>query len=204
MFNEQLIKIYINRRFVSSDGNSLPEIIISLAITSALTAAFYPTINDMQLKAKQEEASITIDSLIKASQGFYSEFGILPRNSRDLSNYTSIKACCIDCKPDQNKDSCNKNKAFSLKKRPAESWNTPSGHYSIKMIKRPSELVITARPTKNFRGYGVSACFSGLNGISVIKKSNSKSFLKVPNCRNYQPKIDKSSRVQKGEKYLFK
>ena len=178
--------------------------ITSVAITSALTAAVYPTINDIQLKAKQGEALTTINSLIKASQGFYSEFGILPRNSRDLSNFTPIKACCIDCKPNQNKDSCNKNKAFSLKKRPAESWNTPSGHYSIKMIKRPSELVITARPTKNFRGYGVSACFSGLNGISVIKKSNSKSFLKVPNCRNYQPKIDKSSRVQKGEKYLFK
>ena len=197
-------KSYLNQRIESKDGFTIIESIAALFILSILISISIPNFMKVIYKAKQSEASLSFSNFIKASKVFYSEFGILPRNARDLGNYIPIKACCVKCSPGQNNKSCNKNDAFSLRKSSAESWNTPSGNYSIKMISRNNELYFIAKPTINFKGYGVTACYNGLSGISQIIKSKDHNNLTIPNCKNEISKIDKFSNPQKGEKFILK
>jgi len=199
-----LNKSYLNQRIESKDGFTVIESIAALFILSILISISIPNFMKVIYRAKQSEASLSFSNFIKASKIFYSEFGILPRNARDLGNYIPIKACCVKCSPSQNNKSCNKNDAFSIRKSTAESWNTPSGNYSIKMFNRNNELFFIAKPTKNFKGYGVTACYNGLSGISQIIESENHNNLTIPNCKSEISKIDKFSKPQKGEKFLLK
>ena len=121
-------KIHYKRslKFDESNGFTIVEFLIVVAIIGLLTTFMNPLSNFVTQKAREREGSLLIRSLLEASTLFFSEYGKNPSDYKDLSKYISVRACKT-----LNPDMCKKMK--SVTPQSANKWNSIDGNYLIIM-----------------------------------------------------------------------
>ena len=147
------------------DGFTLVELIVVVVIIGILSSIAIPSFQNASDKAKQKEPAVLIASYLKAAQAFYSEYGMLPRYTKDIGQYVTVISCRRNfpayCKNNPARDYSNLN---------SNSWTTPDGYFDIYMRIRSNKLTFRAMPVPVYQnsGYGVSGCFNPQNGATKV------------------------------------
>ena len=109
-----------------SNGFTLVEFVIVVAIIGLLTTFMNPISNFITQKTREREGSLLIRSFLEASTLYFSEHGKNPNDYKDLSKYVSVRACkTLDPRM------CKKIK--SVEPQSSNKWNSIDGNYLIIM-----------------------------------------------------------------------
>ena len=188
---EKVLKNIINRS-VYDEGFTLVELIVVVMMIGILSSIAIPQFMSAADKAKQKEASAIVASMVKAATAYQTEYGDLPINMGEISEYARFQECshaqvksrggsvCKDQVPDAVEDT-------------DKSFYSTSGHYFIEMDAETdtTKLTITAKPnggTFKDNGSGVTGCYNPKDGVSQVKEMSSKSAdrgaakVKTPTC----------------------
>ena len=182
----RLIKKYLNR---NQDGFTLVELIVVVIIIGILSSIAIPSFQKTTHKARQKEVSVLLASYVKASQAYYAEFGQLPKDTADLGNYINVIGCRNALPNDCRKDPL----IIHTNNIGRTSWISPSGRFQIRMNQTPAGALIGGGDTQTIfnamaaggyadKGFGVSACFSSLNGATKIKEENAPTVFTQVQC----------------------
>ncbi len=172
---QRLIQHLLSRK--EEEGFTLVELIVVVMIIGILSSIAIPSFMNAGDKAKQNEVSMLLASYVKAAQAFFAEYGELPKRTSDIGQYVTIPARgCIDYRFSECQE------IIDLSRSSSNAWYTASGLYSIRMSfegynQRPNYILIfTAAPVGDYEstGYGATACYNPINGITLIKKSEKK------------------------------
>jgi len=90
------IKRFFKKYFfvkIKEEGFSFIEIILVIMVISIITKISFPFFNLSKNKVKQKEATLIINSLIKAAKANYAINAYLPEDIKDISKFVSIKQC---------------------------------------------------------------------------------------------------------------
>ena len=87
----RLIKKYLNNN--NEEGFTLVELIVVVVIIGILSAIAIPSFQNASKKARQKGAAAQITTYIKATQAYYSEYGLTVNNAGDLANYMNVVQC---------------------------------------------------------------------------------------------------------------
>ena len=102
-------------KFISSqkeeNGFTVIELIVVLMIFGILSVITAPQFSSVTNKAKQKEASVIVSSIIKAAKAHQAEWGLLPSNMGDISQYAKFQKCITNNVETQGASVC-KNEFF--------------------------------------------------------------------------------------------
>ena len=165
----RLIKKYLNNN--NEEGFTLVELIVVVVIIGILSAIAIPSFQNASKKARQKGAAAQITTYIKATQAYYSEYGLTVNKAGDLANYMNVVQCRYHiinyCKNTNNQQDIGVNYPST------RAWNSTSGLFTLTM--RSSNNIkfrLNALPqrqdtwvsTYSQQDYGVSGCFNYLTG----------------------------------------
>ena len=114
----------------SEDGFTLVELIVVVMMIGVLSSIAIPQFMTAADKAKQKEATGIVSALIKAATAYQTEYGSLPDDHLDISEFAKFQKCsAATASPD--------GAAVCKNARPAPlddddfRFISPSGHYDI-------------------------------------------------------------------------
>ena len=181
-----LIKKYLNR---NQEGFTLVELIVVVVIIGILSSIAIPSFQNATHKARQKEVSVLLASYVKASQAYYAEFGQLPKDTADLGKYINVIGCRNALPNDCRKDP----PTIHTNNIGRTSWISPSGWFQIRMNQTPAGGSIRGSITQTIfnamaaggyadKGFGVSSCFSSLNGATKVKEEKAPTVFTQVQC----------------------
>ena len=148
-----------------------------------------PIFSSFVNKAKQKEATLIVNRLLKAVKANYALKAFLPDKIGPLNKFSSFKKCISDEVAIKGNQVCNPNNIIKTDKNDSYFYS-PSGNYKVEF--RTSQIVnydlifqVRAIPNGiNFadKGSSVVGCFNPIVGESIIKeysfsKNGEKDFL---------------------------
>ena len=178
------------------DGFTLVELIVVVMMIGVLSSIAIPQFMTAADKAKQKEATGIVSALIKAATAYQTEYGSLPQNHLDLSEFAKFQKCSA---PNAN-DPVNGGAAACKDARPTgllpddDDFISPSGHYRIQFQRTPdlSEFQVLANPFGSgysLNGSAVTGCYAPADSLSEVYEFTAKS-RDLPNgkgIRQYRP-----------------
>ncbi len=185
---KQLILKYLSSKR-KEEGFTLVELIVVVVIIGILSSIAIPSFQNASHKARQTEASVLLASYVKASQAFFVDYGVIPVDTADLGQYVSVTGCKnalpSDCKRDPLE-------VYTTSKG-TRSWISPLGYFQIRMNQTPaggsikssnSQVIFNAMAAGKYadKGFGVSACFSGVTGITRVSKERGPTVFTQVQC----------------------
>ena len=170
MKNQISSKTYLSNK-IEDTGFSIIEIILVVIITSIITSISFPIVSYSKNKIKQKEATLIINSLLKAAKSNYAINAFLPKDIKETSKFISFARC-------NNIDKNLKKKSICYSKNTDKSFYSSSGNYKIELNNRninnyPIVFEVRAIPNGDHftkKGSSVVGCFNPINGISLIKE----------------------------------
>ena len=147
-------------------------VLSSIAIPQFMTAAD---------KAKQKEATGIVSALVKAATAFQTEYGSLPANHLDLSEFAKFQKCSATNAADEE----NGGAAVCKEARPMRladddtQFISPSGHYQISFRRTTDgeEFQVLANPFgRSYRNNGsaVTGCYRPQDSLSEVYEFTAK------------------------------
>ena len=168
-FKKQLINYLAKRNLKSQNAFTLVELIVVVVIIGILSSIAIPSFQNASEKAKQKEASSLIASYVKAAQAYYTEYSMLARSPRDLSEYVSVTKCRYN-----NPNNVKVANAVipETTTRTNYTWRSPSGNYRILHSTRNAEMInFLAYPHNPRSGLAVTGCFSTRSGATRVMEN---------------------------------
>jgi len=163
----RLIQYLGTKKNNSNSAFTLVELIVVVVIIGILSAIAIPSFQNASEKAKQKEASSLIASYVKAAQAYYTEYSLLARSPRDLSEYVSVTYCRHN-NPKTCKEDSNAVRPLTTT-RTNYIWRTPSGNYRILHSTRSSEMInFLAYPHNARSGLAVMGCYNTRSGATRV------------------------------------
>ena len=156
-------------------------ILSSIAIPQFMSAAD---------KAKQKEASAIVASLVKSATAYNTEYGALPRDMGELSEYAMFQRCDHNDVAAEGGSVCKGSTPKKVPENVTQFYST-SGHYKIDLRRTNNNAVFKVRALPNGGAYaqngsGVTGCYNPAQGVSQVKEMTSKSTGKgAKNCFSY-------------------
>ena len=115
-----------------------------------ITIAFaIPNYREGYAKSVQKEAIIQLQSYVASSKAFLSENNKLPKNTREVSTYLSVKGCKKDIPK-----FCLKNQPLDYSGVKLKKWFNSSGHYQIEIKDTFDIIYFLAKPAAHISKYG--------------------------------------------------
>ena len=75
------------------EGFTLVELIVVVMMIGILSSIAIPQFMTAADKAKQKEATGIVSALVKAATAYQTEYGVLPENAGELSEYAKFQEC---------------------------------------------------------------------------------------------------------------
>ena len=170
MSNKRFFKKYFFVK-IKEEGFSFIEIILVVVVISIIIKISFPLFNFSKNKVKQKEATLIINSLIKAAKANYAINAYLPEDIKDVSKFVSVNQC------KSNEGDLNKN-SICYSNDSDNNFYSSSGKFKIefrnsnssKFHKTFQARAIPIGDSFKNQGSSVVGCFNPLSGISFIKE----------------------------------
>ena len=172
------------------EGFTLVELIVVVMMIGILSSIAIPQFMTAADKAKQKEATGIVSALVKAATAYQTEYGVLPINAEELSEYAKFQECYAGQVATRGGAVC-KVSGTSTVIRPvpgtATSFYTTSGNYNVAFRIGGTEseplFQVLANPNGNpyaANGSAVTGCYNPVAAISEVYEYTAKAADKGP------------------------
>ena len=164
-------------------GFTLVELIVVVMMIGILSSIAIPQFMSSADKAKQKEASGIVAALIKAATAYNTEYGALPQNAEDVSEYAKFQQCADPAASTRGGAVCK-----AIDPTPvigtSTSFITSSGNYAVEFD--PTEenaevggFMFRVKANPNGDGYrdngsAVIGCYNPTSSITLVYEYTAK------------------------------
>ncbi len=175
---EKVVKNVI-KKSLYEEGFTLVELIVVVMMIGILSSIAIPQFMSAADKAKQKEASAIVASMVKSATAYNTEYGALPSNMGEMSEYARFQKCTADNVATEGGSACKSETPVAVADSDTTFFST-SGHYNITMTRTNENTVLKIRALPNGGAYatngsGVTGCYNPAQGVSQVKEMSSKS-----------------------------
>ena len=183
---EKIKNLYSIKQLKDEEGFTLVELIVVVMMIGILSSIAIPQFMTAADKAKQKEATGIVSALVKAATAYQTEYGVLPVNAGELSEYAKFQECIADevanrggaaCKVDAGEASVVQAVAAD-----ATSFYTTSGNYAVSFETTgdPTEPLFRVLANPNgvpyaSNGSAVTGCYNPVQAVSEVYEYTAKS-----------------------------
>ena len=172
---------YLLNKKSKINGFSFIEFIFVITLLGITGSIIVPIFNSSQNKARQKEATLIINSMIKAAKSNYGLYAYLPSSMREIIKFTNLKKCNTNDVDLNGRLSC-KNVLATPVEINDIFFFSPSGNYKIEMSSTYSKedgsmFLVKANPNGlNYedKGSAVVGCYSPTSCVSLVKEFSGK------------------------------
>jgi prepilin-type N-terminal cleavage/methylation domain-containing protein len=177
------------KQLKDEEGFTLVELIVVVMMIGILSSIAIPQFMTAADKAKQKEATGIVSALVKAATAYQTEYGVLPVDAEELSEYAKFQECFAGevasrggaaCK-DEGSDGDSVIRAVPPD---AKSFYTTSGNYLVTFTSEDEEdndgnplFVVLANPNgRPYRdnGSAVTGCYNPVAAVSEVYEYTAK------------------------------
>ena len=167
------------KKSLYDEGFTLVELIVVVMMIGILSSIAIPQFMSAADKAKQKEASAIVASMVKSATAYNTEYGALPANMGEMSEYARFQKCTADDVATEGGSACKSSTPVAVEDSDTTFYST-SGHYNISMTRTNENTVLKIRALPNGGAYatngsGVTGCYNPAQGVSQVKEMSSKS-----------------------------
>ena len=181
---EKIKSIYSLRQLKDEEGFTLVELIVVVMMIGILSSIAIPQFMTAADKAKQKEATGVVSALVKAATAYQTEYGVLPINAEELSEYAKFQECYATDVATRGGAAC-KVSGTSTVIRPVgpteTSFYTTSGNYQVTFKNGGTDaeplFQVLANPNGNpykVNGSAVTGCYNAVASISEVYEFTAK------------------------------
>ncbi len=164
----------------SEDGFTLVELIVVVMMIGVLSSIAIPQFMTAADKAKQKEATGIVSALIKAATAFQTEYGSLPTNHLDISEFAKFQKCDASNADTQGGAVCKDARPVALANADAQ-FISPSGHYNVQFRVNGTganqEFQVLANPNGTAysgNGSAVTGCYAPQQALTEVYEFTAK------------------------------
>ena len=169
-----------NTLYGEQQGYTIVEILLVTLIIGLTFSISLPLFGTVINKARQKEATIIVNSVLKAVKANYSLTSFLPTKIKALNKFVSLHKCISQEVAMKGSEVCNPNTITKIDGN-ENYFYSPSGNYKVELKTTEinnSDIIFQVRAIPNGMGYqdkgsSVTGCFNPIGGISNIKEYSS-------------------------------
>ena len=172
------------KQLKDEEGFTLVELIVVVMMIGILSSIAIPQFMTAADKAKQKEATGIVSALVKAATAYQTEYGVLPINAEELSEYAKFQECYAAQVATRGGAAC-KVSGTNTVVRPvgptATSFYTTTGNYQVSFQLGGTEteplFQVLANPNGNpysANGSAVTGCYNPVAAISEVYEFTAK------------------------------
>ena len=185
----------------SEDGFTLVELIVVVMMIGVLSSIAIPQFMTAADKAKQKEATGIVSALIKAATAYQTEYGSLPANHLDISEFAKFQKCNATGHDTQGAAVCKDANPVGLDNGDSEFTST-SGHYAVSFrvfgTGATQEFQVLANPNGTAysgNGSAVTGCYAPQQALTEVYEFTAKAATEAngKGQRTWRPCIDGNS-----------
>ena len=190
LFNSSLFspKLRINKiknlssiqQFNSEDGFTLVELIVVVMMIGILSSIAIPQFMTAADKAKQKEATGIVSALIKAATAYQTEYGSLPSNHLDISEFAKFQKCDATGHETQGAAVCKDANPVGLANTD-DIFTSTSGNYRVQFrvfgTGATQEFQVLANPLGSAysgNGSAVTGCYAPQQALTEVYEYTAK------------------------------
>tara|TARA_B100000965_G_scaffold404358_1_gene434848 strand:- start:3995 stop:4663 length:669 start_codon:yes stop_codon:yes gene_type:complete len=161
-------------------GFTLVELIVVVMMIGILSSIAIPQFMTAADKAKQKEATGIVAALVKAATAYQTEYGGLPANAEQLSEYAKFQKCTAAAAATQGGTVCKGQTPVALANTDT-AFISSSGHYAVSFrletVGGVQQFQVLANPNGtaySANGSAVTGCYNPQEAISEIYEFTAK------------------------------
>lgn len=187
IFSFNKIKILSKLKHLKEEeGFTLVELIVVVMMIGILSSIAIPQFMTAADKAKQKEATGIVSALIKAATAYQTEYGVLPQDAEELSEYAKFQECTADEVADRGGAACRESGEDTVigpVPLDATSFYTTSGNYFVEFTHEGGDdedeplFQVKANPNGNpysRNGSAVTGCYNPVQAVSEVYEFTAK------------------------------
>ena len=178
------IKSFSLGQNTDESGFTLVELIVVVMMIGILSSIAIPQFMSSADKAKQKEATGIVAALIKAATAYNTEYGSLPRNIGEVSEYAKFQECALASGPVVARGGAHCKSVEPTSPAPAATnFYTSSGNYFVEFEgdqqATSGNTVFRVRANPNGAGYiqngsAVVGCYDPSDSVSQVFEYTAK------------------------------
>ena len=168
------------RQLNSEEGFTLVELIVVVMMIGVLSSIAIPQFMTAADKAKQKEATGIVSALIKAATAYQTEYGSLPVDHLDISEFAKFQKCNATGHGTRGGAVCKDATPVALANTDV-SFTSPSGHYAIQFRVQGTganqEFQVLANPNGDAysgNGSAVTGCYAPQQALTEVYEFTAK------------------------------
>ena len=169
------------KQLSDENGFTLVELIVVVMMIGILSSIAIPQFMTAADKAKQKEATGIVAALVKAATAYNTEYGALPENAIELSEYAKFQKCTHADVEDEGGKVCKGRTPETLGDDDTEFF-TSSGHYKVEFRREADsngnlEFQVVANPNGGAyasNGSAVTGCYNPALAVSEVYEYTAK------------------------------
>ena len=165
----------------SEEGFTLVELIVVVMMIGVLSSIAIPQFMTAADKAKQKEATGIVSALIKAATAYQTEYGSLPANHLDISEFAKFQKCGHSSAGTDGGAVCKNERPTKVDDGDSQ-FISPSGHYDISFQvvgeDESLEFQVLANPNGTAyrnNGSAVTGCYAPQASLTEVYEFTAKS-----------------------------
>ena len=166
-----------NTLYGEQQGYTIVEILLVTLIIGLTFSISLPLFGTVINKARQKEATLIVNSVLKAVKANYSLTSFLPTKIKPLNKFTTLHKCISQEVAMKGSEVCNPNTIAAIDGS-ENYFYSPSGNYKVELKTTEisnSDIIFQVRAIPNGvryqdKGSSVTGCFNPIGGISNIKE----------------------------------